>query len=148
MADIADIALYLWLVHARVLLAAVLETREVWLVSDRSLDDVLVKHLRLGTISEHTAVLVRRCVPGFGTTIWLRVKPQVAMARNRDFDPNYYKELFAAYAGAAGRFGWRVIPESGRSPEAVLAAITAELGLAMPADAWKDDRSPNLRKAR
>lgn len=128
-ADILDIALYLWLIHIRAVLAALVGGRKVWLVSDRSMDDILIKHRRLGTLSERTAELIRGFVPRFEVTIWLRVEPQVAMARDRDFDLSYYEELYAAYAAAAQRFGWRMVPERGRTPEVVHASIVEELHL-------------------
>ncbi len=131
-ADILDIALYLWLTHLRAVLAALVGGREVWLVGDRSMDDTLIKHRRLGTLSKRTAELIRGLVPGFEETVWLRVEPRVAMARDRDFDLPYYEELYAAYSAAAERFGWWVVPERGRTPEEVHASIVEELRLVAP----------------
>lgn len=128
-ADILDIALYLWLVHARAALATLVDGREVWLVGDRSMDDILVKHWRQGTLSGRTAALIRGLVPRFEVTVWLRVEPRVAMARDNDFDPSYYEKLYAAYSAAAERFDWRVVPEQGRTPEGVHAGVVEELGL-------------------
>lgn len=136
--DILDIALYLWFVRVRVVLATLFGDREVWLVGDRSLDDVLIKHLRRGTISKRTVALVRRLVPRFETTIWLETEPSIAMARDKDFDLSYYEELHAEYSAAAQRFGWKVTRGPGRPVESVFAAITEELGLEMP--------DPNTRR--
>jgi len=122
-----DIAIYLWLVVLRAALAALFDDREVWVVGDRSMDDVLVKHQRQGTISGKMMTKLRRLVPGFQLTIWLEVAPQVAMARDNDFELDYYEELHAAYSSAAERFGWRVVREAGRRPEEVRVRIVEEL---------------------
>jgi len=126
-ADMMDIAIYLWLVVLRAALAALFDDREVWVVGDRSMDDVLVKHQRQGTISGKMMTKLRRLVPGFQLTIWLEVAPQVAMARDNDFELDYYEELHAAYSSAAERFGWRVVREAGRRPEEVRVRIVEEL---------------------
>jgi thymidylate kinase len=126
-ADMADIAIYLWLVRARATFAALFGDREVWVLGDRSMDDVLVKHHREGTLSSGMAALIRRLVPGFEVTIWLEVAPQVAMARDNDFDLRHYEELYEAYSAAAKQFGWRVVREAGRDPEGVRASIVDEL---------------------
>jgi len=129
-ADILDVAIYLWLVRVVATLAALFGDREVWVVGDRSMDDVLVKHQRQGTLSAGLASLIRRLVPTFRLTIWLEVTPEVAMARDNDFDLTYYEELYGAYSKAARRFGWRVVREEGRGPEGVYASIVEELAQA------------------
>nr|MBA2712174.1 hypothetical protein [Rubrobacteraceae bacterium] len=58
MADILDVAIYLWLVRVGATLAALFGNREVWVVGDRSMDDVLVKHERQGTLSVGLAGLI------------------------------------------------------------------------------------------
>lgn len=126
-ADMMDIALYLWLVVLKAALAALFCDREVWVVGDRSMDDVLVKHQRQGTLSGKMTMKLRKLVPGFQVTIWLEVAPQVAKARDNDFDLHYYEELHAAYSAAAQRFGWRVVREAGRRPEEVRVQIVEEL---------------------
>jgi thymidylate kinase len=126
-ADMADIAIYLWLVRARAAFAALFGAQEVWVIGDRSMDDVLVKHHREGTLSSSMATLIRRLVPEFEVTIWLAVDPQVAMARDNDFDLRHYEELYEAYLAAAKQFGWRVVREAGRDPEGVRASIVDEL---------------------
>ncbi len=169
-ADIIDVALYLWLAHLVAAAAALVEDREVWLVGDRSFDEVLVKHWHRGILSWRMAERVRRLVPGFGVTIWLEVKPEVAKVRDGDLDLASYKKLCEAYSVAAERFGWQVVPhrrrnpdrrrsfapqmeaerrqnpdrrqypERGRPPESVFVAIVEALGLAIPGD--NPDASP------
>jgi thymidylate kinase len=126
-ADMLDVAIYLWLVCARAASAALFGVREVWVIGDRSMDDVLVKHRREGTLSSRRAALIRRLVPEFEVTIWLEVAPRVAMARDHDFDLCHYEELYEAYSAAATQFGWRVVREAGRDPEGVRASIVEEL---------------------
>lgn len=129
-ADILDVAIYLWLIRIRATFAAIFGGREVWMVGDRSMDDILLKHQRHGILSERMAALIRRGVPQFQVTIWLEVAPKVAMARDNDFDIRYYEELYEAYSAAAKRQGWRVVREAGRDPEGVLASICEELAQA------------------
>lgn len=136
MADMMDIAIYLWLVVLWAAFAARFGDREVWVVGDRSMDDVLVKHQKQGTLSGKMTAKLRRLVPGFQVTIWLEVAPQVAKARDNDFDLHYYEELHAAYSAAAERFGWRVVREAGQCPEEVRVKIVEEL--------VKADLSPEL----
>ena len=131
-ADMMDVAIYLWLVRVRGTFATLFGDREVWVVGDRSMDDVLVKHQRQGTLSSKTAALIRRLVPEFQVTIWLEVAPQVAMVRDKDFELNHYEELYEAYSAAAKRFGWRVVREASRGPEEVRARIVEELAQADP----------------
>jgi len=126
-ADVMDIALYLWLVHARAAFVALLGGKEVWLVGDRSMDDVLIKHWSRGTLSKRTAILIRSLVPHFGTTVWLEIEPRVAMGRDGDFELAYYEELYAAYSTAARWFGWRVVRQDSRDRQAVHESIVKEL---------------------
>jgi thymidylate kinase len=128
-ADVLDIAFYLWLVHTRAAFAALISDREVWLIGDRSIDDVLIKHRRQGTLSKRVAELIRGLVPRFEVTVWLQVEPQVGMRRDGDFDLPYYEELYAAYSAAAEQYGWRVVSERGRTPEEVHASVVERLGL-------------------
>ena len=130
MADILDVATYLWLVRVRSTLAARLGDQECLVVGDRSMDNVLVKHQRQGTLSGRLAALIRRLVPQFRLTIWLEVSPEVAMARDNDFDLRHYEKLYGAYSTAAKRFGWQVVREDGRGPEEVCASIVEELAQA------------------
>ncbi len=126
-ADILDIAIYLWLIRVRATFAGLLSDREIWVVGDRSMDDVLVKHRRQGTLSSRMVDLIRRFVPQFEVTIWLEVVPEVVMARDNDFDLPYYEELYEAYSAAAKQFAWRVVREADRDPEGVHASIVEEL---------------------
>ncbi len=128
-ADVMDIALYLWLVHARATLSTFFGGREVWLVGDRSMDDVLIKHWNRGTLSRGAVTLIRRIVPRFGVTVWLEVEPQVAMDRDGDFALSYYEELHTAYSTVAKWFGWRMVREAGKDPQAVHASIVEALAL-------------------
>jgi thymidylate kinase len=131
-ADMIDVAIYLWLVLVRGVFATLFGDREVWVIGDRSMDDVLVKHQRQGTLSSKMATLIRSLVPEFQVTIWLEVAPQVAMARDNDFELDHYEELYEAYSAAAKQFGWRVVREASRGPEGVRARIVEELAQADP----------------
>lgn len=131
-ADILDIAIYLWLVRVRATFAALFSDREVWVVGDRSMDDVLVKHRREGALSHSVVDSIRRLVPHFEVTIWLEVAPEVAMARDNDFDLPYYERFYKAYSATARQFGWRVVREADRDPEGVHASIVEELAHADP----------------
>jgi thymidylate kinase len=137
-ADIMDVAIYLWLVRVRGAFATLFSDREVWVVGDRSMDDILVKHQRQGTLSSKTGALIRSLVPEFQVTIWLEVAPHVAMARDNDFELDHYEELYEAYSAAAKRFGWRVVREGSRGPEGVRARIVEEL--------VQTDPNPDARK--
>jgi thymidylate kinase len=129
-ADVLDKAAYLWLVRASSTLAALFGGREVWVVGDRSIEDVLIKHHRRGTLSGWQAALIRKLVPKFRLTILLEVAPEVAMARDGDFALLYYEELYDAYLAAAERLGWRVVREAGRGPEGVYGSVVEELARA------------------
>ncbi len=127
-AEILDIGLYVWAAYIWCVLLRLFGHRDVWLVSDRSFDDILVKHRRLQSLSPRLLEHVRSLVPHAGVTIWLHTEPSIARARDNDFDSAYYEELHAAYSAVATRFGWRIIPTSDQTREAVFAHITEELG--------------------
>lgn len=115
--DLLEIGVYLWVAYARARLAALVESgREVWLIGDRSLDDVLVKHVRRGTFSWRVASSLRRLFPVFDTTIWLDLRPEIALLRDRDFPLPYYEGFRETYSAAARRFGWLKITDRRRAP--------------------------------
>jgi thymidylate kinase len=125
-----DIGIYIWLAFLRCYVFAWLYKQdEIWLVSDRSFDDLLVKHARLGTLSFRAIAFLRQCVPTMDLTIWLRTEPAIAMKRDADFPPAYYEELHRAYQDAASRYGWQILAAEDRSQEAIFNDITALLGL-------------------
>lgn len=115
--------LYLWTAHARTL-GQRLASSEVWLVSDRSFDDVLLKHRRTGVLSARGARVLRRLVPRVMTTIWLRTTPETARARDGDFPPAYYHELHSLYTAAAAEYGWITVPTDDRLAVSIAADIT------------------------
>jgi hypothetical protein len=131
-AEILDIGLYVWVAYIRCLVFALLGRRDVWLVSDRWFDDLLVKHRRAGTLPTPVLAMTRRLVPHIDTTIWLHTEPHVAMKRDQDFKRGYYEELHAVYTAAAERYGWRIIPTSGQSPQAVFERVSETLDVAVP----------------
>lgn len=129
LAELVDIGLYLWAAAGTCLVLALSGQQDVWLVSDRSFDDLLVKHTRRGTLSRAARTLVRKLVPTADTTIWLQTEPGVAMERDHDFQAAYYEELYALYQAAAAEYGWQIVPTAGLSPHAVAACVVEELGL-------------------
>jgi hypothetical protein len=135
--ELLDIALYVWLAYIwAFLLSLVLAQaggRQVWLVSDRSFDDLLIKHRRRGTLSDRTLRWARRLTPVAEKTIWLQTPPTVAMARDGEFRASYYEELYGAYETAAREYGWAVVPTTDRSPEQVRTEVESVLWLAAPA---------------
>jgi hypothetical protein len=92
-----DISLYAWTRYLWGRTKAFRSSRPCWLVSDRSFDDVLAKHLRLGTFPPSLLQAMRRLSPPIDTTIWLRVQPEVAFERDGDFAPPYYEQADSAY---------------------------------------------------
>ena len=128
-AELLDIGLYLWAAYIRCVLWALWRRGAVWLVSDRSFEDLLVKHQRRGTLSTAVIGLLRRLVPPVDQTIWLQTAPRVAMERDQDFQAAYYEELDALYRRVAAERDWQIVPTTGRSPQAVFEDIAARIGL-------------------
>ncbi len=126
-AEILDIGLFVWAAYIWCMLLRLFGHRDVWLISDRSFDDILVKHRRLQSLSPSLLEHVRGLVPHPGVTIWLHTEPSIARARDNDFDSAYYEELHAIYSAVADRFGWRIVPTSGQPREAVFARIIEKL---------------------
>ncbi len=125
-----DIGIYIWLAILRCYLSAWLYKKdEVWLVSDRSFDDLLVKHVRLRTFSPRAIAFLRQCVPAMDMTIWLKTEPVIAMKRDADFPPAYYEELHCAYQAAASRYEWQILPTEDRTRQEIFNEIVAFLGM-------------------
>jgi hypothetical protein len=103
--------------------------RPVWLVSDRSFDDLLVKYLYRKIFSPSFLKILRRLIPQAKITFWLQTDPAVALNRDQEFPEDYYRALADCYGIACELFGWEVIPTTNRSPEAVFAAIADRLDL-------------------
>ena len=129
--ELTDIAAYVWVAHIRSFALAQRAGGEAWLVSDRSFDDLLVKHRRLRTLSARSLTRARRLVPAAQITIWLRTEPEIAMGRDGDFAADYYQELHATYASAAEQYGWNIVDTSNRSRAAVAADIECLLWLSV-----------------
>jgi dTMP kinase len=128
-AELADLAVYLFLAYARTWLSALARRRTVVLLSDRSAAGALMKHRRRGTFGD--AVLRRwyRFVPTPQRTVWLRTEPAEAARRDGDFGIGYYEELHDRYGAASEEFGWTVVDTSLRSVEEVHAELARALGL-------------------
>jgi len=127
--EIFDIALYIWLAYVRCFLSALFYREQVWLISDRSFDDLLVKHLNAKTLTPFLLTTLRGFIPRAKITMWLHTEPNIARARDGEFPDSYYVELQKNYSTAAGMLGWQVIQTSDRSREAVFAEIMIRLGL-------------------
>ncbi len=98
LAEMFDIALYAWARYLWARTKALRSQQPCWLVSDRSFDDVLAKHLQLGTWPPSMLRAIRRLSPPIEMTIWLRIEPEIALARDRDFPLSYYERADAAYS--------------------------------------------------
>jgi thymidylate kinase len=103
--------------------------KQVWLVSDRSFDDILVKHMYRKTLTPSVIKTVRRFIPRTEKTIWLQTDPAAAMKRDQEFPESYYRGLQECYCAAAKQFGWEIVPTTQRSPEAVWADVKSILDL-------------------
>lgn len=118
-ADVAEMAAYLWLAHLR----AALRRRPAWIVGDRSFDDVLTRHERVGSLGARTLRLARRLAPRFALTIWLDVRPDVACRRDGDHSRAFHEASARAYAAAAHRYGWHALALNGETEDEVFARI-------------------------
>ena len=127
LADLAEMWAYLWLVFLRARLAA--RHRAVWVVGDRSFEDLIVKHDRRGDVLAWLLKLARRLAPRFQRTVWLDVDPTVARARDGEFDPSYYAASRAAYARWARTGRWQVLAAQGAAPERVYERVREVLGV-------------------
>ncbi len=150
--EMLDIAVYIWAAYIRAFAPALRTGCGAWLVSDRSFDDLLVKHRRLGTFSPGTLAAARRLVPLPQRTIWLHTEPEIAMGRDGEFEAGYYKGLHATYTFAAAQYAWDVVCTSNRSPDAVAADIERLVGLgrrrAPTADGESLSPAPGTNKMR
>jgi hypothetical protein len=131
--EMLDIAAYIWAAYICCGVLALFGGRDVWLVSDRSFDDLLIKYRHLQTFSLPALTRLRRLVPCAQQTIWLQTEPEVAMRRDREFAPDYYRELHATYRLAAREQHWRIVPTSHRSRLAVATDIAGLLSLSRTA---------------
>lgn len=121
--ELLDIGIYTWGAYIRSRVMTLDGKSEVWIVSDRSFDDLLVKHRRLQRLSKRELSWARRIVPIAEKTVWLQTEPRVAMERDHDFSFEYYGELNRDYQTAASEYGWQIVPTSGRVPDEVAADI-------------------------
>lgn len=130
--DLAEILVYLWAQHARCALTTVLNSRDAWLVSDRSIDSTIVKHRLRHDLPDALLAFADRVAPHCQTTIWLRISPELAASRDRDFPLSSYIQMDEAHARAAVSRGWLVLPVDAASPDALFVTIADRLGLARP----------------
>ena len=133
--DLLEIGAYLWLAFLRAgLVAARPGARHVWIVGDRSFDDLVAKHERQHDLPGWLLGAARRLAPHFDRTIWLDVDPAVARLRDAEFEPEYYEACRAAYARLAGTAGWTVLSPNGDDPHAVFGEVRRLLDL--PPEPW------------
>jgi thymidylate kinase len=125
--EMLDVAAYVWVAYIRCVALALSGEREVWLVSDRSFDDLLVKHRYLRTFSVGALAWLRGLAPRPERTIWLQTQPEVAMQRDGEFRLQYYQELHADYEAAAQEQRWQIVADADRSREAIAADIARVL---------------------
>jgi hypothetical protein len=82
--EICDIAQYVWGNFLRYFFYTVMMKKQVWLVSDRSFDDILVKHMYRKTLTPFVIKTIRRFIPRTEKTIWLQTDPAVDMMGDMD----------------------------------------------------------------
>lgn len=132
--EVCDIALYVWVNFLRFFFYTVMMKKQVWLVSDRSFDDILVKHMYRKTLTPFVTRTIRWFIPQTEKTIWLQTDPAVAMKRDQEFPESYYRGLEDCYFAAAKQFGWEIVPTTQRSTEAVWANVKDILNLQVTDD--------------
>lgn len=128
-AEVADIGIYTWAAYAYCRIWTRLVAGDVWLISDRSYDEVLAKHKQRATLPGAFLELLRYLVPTPQFTVWLNTEPQLAMQRDAEFEEGYYRKFHSAYAELAKHRRWRVIVASQLNPADVFARLRTELGL-------------------
>lgn len=135
LAEMLDIALYAWAHYLWGRTKALRSRQPCWLVSDRSFDDVLAKHLRLGTWPPLMLRAVRRLSPPIDTTVWLRIHPEIALDRDREFPLSYYEHADAAYCQQSQWTNVLVISTTDLGPETAARRVRLMLNI--------DDPEPN-----
>jgi thymidylate kinase len=130
LADFAELAAYLWTkllgAHIKAILAP---RRQVWVIGDRSFDDVIAKHRRRRALPPVVLDRARDLAPRFARTILLDVAPQVAWKRDQDFALPYYESVAALYLEAARAHGYAVLDVTGANCDEVFQGV---LGLLEP----------------
>jgi thymidylate kinase len=129
LAEMFDIALYAWAQYLWGHTKAFRSRQSCWLVSDRSFDDVLAKHLRLGTWPPSVLRAVRRLSPPIETTVWLRVQPEIAFVRDGDFSPPYYEHADSAYEQLSQWTKATIVSTSDIEPEMAACRIRIMLNI-------------------
>jgi thymidylate kinase len=120
LADFAEMAAYLWLNVLRARIKAIVAPqRQVWIIGDRSFDDVIAKHRRRRALPPVMLDRVRKLAPKFATTILLDVAPQVAFKRDADFALSYYESAASLYRKAAREHGYVVLDVTGADRDEV-----------------------------
>ena len=128
-AELLDIGAYLWITHLRARVLSAQCPQTYWLLSDRSVVDVVVKHRRRRALPARVLQVWHRLVPHPRVTIWLSTDPAVAAQRDNDFPLSYYAESHRLYRHVSEEFGWQTVDTSDRTPEEVHSEILRTLGL-------------------
>jgi thymidylate kinase len=134
LAEMLDVGLYAWARYLWSRMKASRSRQACWLVSDRSFDDVLAKHLRLDTWSRGMLRAVRYLLPPIEMTVWLRIQPEIAMARDGEFPLSYYEQSDAAYHEFSRWTNCSVISTTNAGPELIACRVRVTLNI--------DDRQP------
>ena len=124
LADFAELAAYLWAKLLRARIKAILAPRrQVWVIGDRSFDDVIAKHRRRRALPPVMLDRVRNLAPKFARTILLDVAPQVAFKRDQDFALSYYESVAALHREAARAHGYAVLDVTGATRDEVFQGV-------------------------
>jgi hypothetical protein len=124
LADLAEMAAYLWMNVLRATLKAIVAPRrQVWFIGDRSFDDVIAKHRRRRALPSVILDRARNLAPQFATTILLDLAPRVAWTRDADFAPSYYESVASLYRQAAQAHGYAVVDVTGADRDAVFREV-------------------------
>ena len=126
--ELLDIGAYLWIAHLRHWVLAVTARHTIWVLSDRSAADVVLKHCRRGVLRESTLRLWFKSMPQPQLTLWLRTNPWLAAERDAEFPISHYRDHHELYLWAAAQLDWRVIDTSGRTQEGVRDQIMTVIG--------------------
>jgi hypothetical protein len=148
LAEMVDIALYAWAQYLRGRSKAFRSRQACWLVSDRSFDDVLAKHLRRGTLPPSALRTVRRLSPPIETTIWLRLEPEIALLRDGDFSAPYYEQADSAYGQLSEWMTLAVVSTGESESDEVARRVRMLLNIDEPRPIASDAQGGSLSRKR